>query len=103
LKIRKILVSQPEPQNPKSPYFELARKYNLKIDFKQFIQVEGVSVKDFRQQKINVLDFTAVVFTSIQRNIFVSLKMLHFTCKNISSTEREKYSMGRLNFRILLR
>jgi uroporphyrinogen-III synthase len=64
LKIRKILVSQPEPQNPKSPYFELARKYNLKIDFKQFIQVEGVSVKDFRQQKINVLDFTAVVFTS---------------------------------------
>ena len=64
VKIRKILVSQPEPQNPKSPYFELARKYNLKIDFKQFIQVEGVSVKDFRQQKINILDFTAVVFTS---------------------------------------
>jgi uroporphyrinogen-III synthase len=64
LKIRKILVSQPEPQNPKSPYFELARKYNLKIDFKPFIQVEGVSSKDFRQQKINVLDFTAVIFTS---------------------------------------
>jgi uroporphyrinogen-III synthase len=64
LKIRKILVSQPEPQNPKSPYFELARKYNLKIDFKPFIQVEGVAVKDFRQQKINILDFTAVVFTS---------------------------------------
>jgi uroporphyrinogen-III synthase len=64
VKIRKILVSQPEPQNPKSPYFELARKYNLKIDFKPFIQVEGVLVKDFRQQKINILDFTAVVFTS---------------------------------------
>jgi uroporphyrinogen-III synthase len=63
LKIRKILVSQPEPQNPKSPYFELARKYNLKVDFKPFNQVEGVSVKDFRQQKINILDFTAVVFT----------------------------------------
>ena len=57
-------MSQPEPQNPKSPYFELARKYNLKIDFKSFIQVEGVAVKDFRQQKINILDFTAVVFTS---------------------------------------
>jgi len=56
-------VSQPEPQNPKSPYFELARKYNLKVDFKPFNQVEGVSVKDFRQQKINILDFTAVVFT----------------------------------------
>jgi len=57
-------VSQPEPPNPKSPYFDLAKKYNLKIDFKQFVQVEGVSSKDFRQQKINILDFTAVVFTS---------------------------------------
>jgi uroporphyrinogen-III synthase len=64
LKIRKILVSQPEPQNPKSPYFELARKYNLKVEFKPFVQVEGISVKDFRHQKINILDFTAVIFTS---------------------------------------
>ena len=64
MKIRKILVSQPDPQNPKSPYFELARKYNLKVEFKPFVQVEGVSVKDFRQQKINLLDFTAIVFTS---------------------------------------
>jgi uroporphyrinogen-III synthase len=64
VKIRKILVSQPEPQNPKSPYFELARKYNLKIEFKPFNTVEGIAVKDFRQQKINLLDFTAVIFTS---------------------------------------
>ena len=64
MKIRKVLVSQPEPQNPKSPYFELAKKYNLKIDFKQFVQVEGISAKDFRQQKINLLDFGAVIFTS---------------------------------------
>lgn len=64
MKIKKILVSQPEPQNPKSPYFELAKKYNLKIDFKPFVQVEGVAAKDFRHQKINLLDFTAVVFTS---------------------------------------
>jgi uroporphyrinogen-III synthase len=64
LKIRKVLVSQPEPQNPKSPYFELAKKYNLKIDFKQFVQVEGISSKDFRQQKINLLDFGAVIFNS---------------------------------------
>jgi uroporphyrinogen-III synthase len=64
LKIRKILVSQPEPSNPKSPYFELARKYNLKIDFKPFNQVEGISSKDFRLQKINLLDFSAVIFTS---------------------------------------
>jgi len=64
LKIRKILVSQPEPSEVKSPYYDLAKKYNLKIDFKPFIQVEGVSIKDFRQQKINILDFTAVIFTS---------------------------------------
>jgi uroporphyrinogen-III synthase len=57
-------VSQPEPTNPKSPYFELAKKYNLKIDFKQFIQVEGVSAKDFRQQKINLTSFSAIIFTS---------------------------------------
>ena len=57
-------MSQPEPQNSKSPYFELAKKYNLKIDFKPFIQVEGILVKDFRQQKINILDFTAVIFSS---------------------------------------
>jgi uroporphyrinogen-III synthase len=64
LKIRKILVSQPEPLNPKSPYFELARKYNLKVDFKQFVQIEGIPSKVFRQQKINILDFSAVIFTS---------------------------------------
>lgn len=64
LKIRKVLVSQPEPNNPKSPYFELAKKYNLKIDFRQFIQVEGISAKDFRQQKINIQDFPAVIFSS---------------------------------------
>ncbi len=64
LKIRKVLVSQPEPNNPKSPYFELAKKHNLKIDFRQFIQVEGISSKDFRMQKLNLLDFTAVIFTS---------------------------------------
>ena len=64
MKIRKILVSQPEPLNPKSPYFELAKKYNLKIDFKPFNHVEGISSKDFRYQKINILDFSAIIFTS---------------------------------------
>jgi uroporphyrinogen-III synthase len=57
-------VSQPEPQNPKSPYNELAKKYNLKVEFKPFVEIEGLSAKDFRQQKINILDFTAVIFTS---------------------------------------
>jgi uroporphyrinogen-III synthase len=50
--------------NPKSPYFDLAKKYNLKIEFKPFVQVEGIPSKDFRHQKINILDFSAVIFTS---------------------------------------
>ncbi|MEN9444146.1 MAG: hypothetical protein RIS47_1036 [Bacteroidota bacterium] len=56
-------MSQPEPKD-KSPYHELAKKNNLQIDFRPFIQVEGVSGKDFRQQKITLLDFSAVIFTS---------------------------------------
>jgi len=64
LKIRKILISQPEPQTEKSPYFDLATKYNIKIDFKPFIHVEGISVREFRQQKINISDYTALIFTS---------------------------------------
>ncbi len=64
MKIKTILVSQPKPQTEKSPYFDLAEKYNLKIDFRPFIQVEGVSAKEFRQERINILDHTAVIFTS---------------------------------------
>ncbi len=64
MKIKTILVSQPKPQTEKSPYFDLAEKYNLKIDFRPFIQVEGISAKEFRQERVNILDHTAVIFTS---------------------------------------
>lgn len=64
MKIRKILISQPEPQTEKSPYFDLSNKFNLKIDFKPFIHTEGISVREFRQQKINIPDFTSLIFTS---------------------------------------
>ncbi len=64
MRIRKILVSQPEPNNASSPYADLALKYNLKIDFRQFIQVEGISAKDFRKDRIQILDHTAIIFTS---------------------------------------
>ncbi|MBN2682115.1 MAG: uroporphyrinogen-III synthase [Bacteroidales bacterium] len=64
MKIRKILVSQPEPKTDKSPYFDLAKKYSLQIDFRPFIKVEGVSVKDFRQDRINIAEHTGVIFTS---------------------------------------
>lgn len=62
--VKSILVSQPKPTDEKSPYFQLAEKYNLKIDFRPFIQVEPVSVKDFRRQKIDILKHTAIIFTS---------------------------------------
>lgn len=64
MKIKTILVSQPEPKNDKSPYSELADKNNLKIDFRPFIKVEGVSAKDFRQSRIDILAHTGVIFTS---------------------------------------
>jgi uroporphyrinogen-III synthase len=64
LKIRKILVSQPEPNFANSPYYDLAVKNNLKIDFRPFIQVEPVSAKDFRKDRINILNHSAVIFTS---------------------------------------
>jgi len=64
VKIKRILVSQPEPINEKSPFFDLAKKNDLTIDFRPFIHVEGVSVKEFRKQKVNIQDHSAVIFTS---------------------------------------
>jgi uroporphyrinogen-III synthase len=65
VKIKNILVSQPEPADlEKSPYGELAKNFNLNIDFNKFIKIEGVCSKEFRQHRIQLLDFTAIIFTS---------------------------------------
>ncbi len=64
MKIKRILVSQPEPQTDKNPYSEIAEKNNVKIEFRQFIHVEPVETKEFRKQRVNILDYTAVIFTS---------------------------------------
>ncbi|MBN2523024.1 MAG: uroporphyrinogen-III synthase [Bacteroidales bacterium] len=64
MKIKNILVSQPEPQSDKSPYFEIAEKNNVRIDFRPFIHVEPIETKEFRKQRINILDHSAVIFTS---------------------------------------
>lgn len=63
-KVKSILVSQEAPTDPNSPYLKLAEKYNLKIDFRQFIQVEPVDIKEFRKQKVDILNHTAIIFTS---------------------------------------
>lgn len=62
--MKSILISQPQPENEKNPYAELAKKYNLKVDFRPFVHVEGVPAKEFRKDKINLSEFTAVIFTS---------------------------------------
>lgn len=64
MSIKTILVSQPKPEGEKSPYFDLAEKYKLKIDFRPFIHVEGVSVQEFRTHKIDFKEHTAVILTS---------------------------------------
>ncbi len=64
MKIKKVLVSQPKPTSEKSPYFDIAQKYGVKIDFRPFIKVERVCAKEFRQQKVSIPDYTAVIFTS---------------------------------------
>ena len=66
MKIRKILVSQPQPQGEKSPYFDISEKYNVKVDFHQFIKVESLSAKEFRAQRIAILDYTAIIFNAKQ-------------------------------------
>jgi uroporphyrinogen-III synthase len=63
-KIKSILISQPYPTDENSPYLKLAEKWGLKIDFRNFIEIKGVTLNEFRKQNINPLDFTAVIFTS---------------------------------------
>jgi uroporphyrinogen-III synthase len=58
------LVSQPKPEGDKSPYFDLAEKYKLKIDFRPFIHVEGIPAQEFRQQKVNIAEHSAIILTS---------------------------------------
>ncbi|MBS1781822.1 MAG: uroporphyrinogen-III synthase [Bacteroidetes bacterium] len=64
LKINSILITQPRPESDKSPYFDLAKKYNLQLEFHPFIRVEGLSGKDFRKQRIDLNEYTAIIFTS---------------------------------------
>src|SRR5436190_23872604 len=63
-KVSSILVTQPVPTDEKSPYFALGKKYGVKIDFRPFIEVVGVDIKEFKKQKIDILSHTAVIFTS---------------------------------------
>ena len=63
-RIKHILISQPKPESEKSPFSDLAEKHNLKMDFYQFIRIEGVSSKEYRQSKVKILEHTGVIFSS---------------------------------------
>lgn len=62
--IKKILVSQPKPSSEKSPYYDIANRFGVELVFRPFIKVEAITAREFRTQKVNILDYTAVVFTS---------------------------------------
>ncbi len=81
MKIKRILVSQPQPTTNKSPYFDLEKVYGVECVFRPFFKVEGVSAKEFRQQRINLLDYSAVIFTSRHSidNFFSIAKELRIT------------------------
>jgi len=64
MKVKTILVSQPEPKVENSPYFDLQEKQRVKIDFRPFIHVEGVSAKEIRLQKVDLSSYTAIILTS---------------------------------------
>lgn len=63
-KVKTILVTQPKPETEKSPYFDLAKKLNVKIDFRPFIHVEGIPSSEFRKDRVNIAEHSAVILTS---------------------------------------
>lgn len=80
-KVQNILITQPKPDSEKSPYFDLAKKYNLNLAFQPFIRIEGIPSKEFRKQKIDIPSYSAVIFTS--RN---SIDHFFRTCEEMRIT-----------------
>ncbi|MBO5974146.1 MAG: uroporphyrinogen-III synthase, partial [Paludibacteraceae bacterium] len=64
MKVKKILVSQPKPLSENSPYFDIIEKFGVKIDFRPFIKVDPIPTKEFKEQKVSILNHSAIVFTS---------------------------------------
>lgn len=81
MKVKTILVSQPAPKTETSPYFDLAEKQKVKIDFRSFIHVEGIPVKEVRAQKIDLNNYTAIILTSRNAvdNFFRIAEEMRFT------------------------
>ncbi len=106
LKVKSILVTQPKPETDKSPYFDLAKKYGVKIDFRPFIHVEPIAAKDFRKDRINILDYSAVIFTSrnaadnffricVEMRVTVPESMKYFCVSESTAFYLQKYVVYR--------
>lgn len=64
LKVKRVLITQPKPETDKSPYFDLAKKLKLQLEFKSFTAILPFTSKEFRQEKISILQHTAIIFNS---------------------------------------
>ena len=104
--VKSILVSQPEPENPNSPYVKLAEKYNLKIDFRQFIKIDPVAIKEFINQRVTIPDHSAVIFTSrnavdhffrlaTESKVEISSDMKYFCISEQTANYLQKYIVVR--------
>ena len=91
--IKKILVSQPKPASDKSPYYDIAERFNVELVFRPFIKVEGLTAKEFRQQRISILEHTAIVFTSRHAidNFFGLAKEMRLTIPEDMKYKNEQY------------
>jgi len=63
-KVKSVLLAQAKPEGDKSPYADLALKYGVVVDYKPFIHLEGIETREFRRQRINPMDYQAVIFSS---------------------------------------
>ncbi len=88
-KIKKILITQPKPENDKSPYFDIARRYKLNIDFRPFFEIQGITAKEFRRYRISLHDFSAIIFTS--RNSIDNFFRLSSELKMMMSSETKYF------------
>jgi uroporphyrinogen-III synthase len=100
--VSRILVTQARPTDDKSPYFDLANNYNLAIDFRPFIEIQGLTARDFRRQKVNIAEHTAVIFTSrnaidhffrlcLEMRVDVSAEMKYFCISEQTANYLQKY------------
>ena len=95
--IKKILVSQPAPSSDKSPYFDLAERNALELTFKPFIRIEGISTREFRDQRVNILAHTAIVFNSTN-----AIDHFFTLCKELRVTLPEDMKYFGLSEKIVL-